>query len=168
MISQAAFQLASLQDESRVFLLAMLTIEEDTDPSKHPESSVNLVPLQYHDFLPLFTKRAANKLPPYRYVDHKIPVEAEERPPMGLMYSMSTTELQAIRKWIQETSPKALFVPVPHPVPHLFYLSRKKPDPSAFVLTTRPSTILQTKTSIHYHKLRKPLSRSEVRNTLPT
>ena len=88
MISQAAFQLASQQEDSEVFLLAMSTIQEDVDRAKHPEHPANLEPEQYHDFLPLFTKKGANRLPPHRYVDHEIPLEADKKPPIGRMYSM--------------------------------------------------------------------------------
>ena len=84
----------------------MSTIQEDVDPAKHPEYLANLVPKQYHDFLPLFTKKGADELPPHRYVDHEIPLETDKKPPMGRMYSMSATELQEIRKWIEENLSK--------------------------------------------------------------
>ena len=84
----------------------MATIQEDTDPAKHPEYPANLVPAQCHDFLPLFTKKGADELPPHRYVDHEIPLETDKKPPMGRMYSMSSTELQEIRKWIEENLSK--------------------------------------------------------------
>ena len=106
MISRAAFRLATEQKDSQVFLLTMSSAQEPTDPAKHPDYPANLVPSQYHDFLPLFTKNGADKLPPYRYVDHEIPLEADKKPPMGRMYSMSTTELQEICKWIAENLSK--------------------------------------------------------------
>ena len=93
MISRATFRLATQQEDSQVFLLTMATIQEDTDPAQHPEYPANLVPSQYHDFLPLFTKKGADELPPHRYVDHEIPLETDKKPPMGRMYSMSSTEL---------------------------------------------------------------------------
>ena len=58
----------------------MSTIQEPTDPAKHPDFTANLIPLQYHDFVPLFTMKGANKLPPHRYMDHEIPLEADEKP----------------------------------------------------------------------------------------
>ena len=106
MISRAAFQITSQQEDSQIFLLAMSTIQEDVDPAKHSEYPANLVPEQYHNFLPLFTKKGADKLPPHRYVDHEIPLEADKKPPMGRMYFMSATELQEIRKWIEENPSK--------------------------------------------------------------
>ena len=131
MISRAAFRLATKQEDFQVFLLAMSSTQESTDPVKHSDSPANLVPSQYHDFLPLFTKKEADKLPPHRYVDHEIPLEADQKPPMGRMYSMSATEQQEICKWIEENLSRGLSVQAPHPVPHLSYLSRKRIDPSA-------------------------------------
>ena len=98
MMSRAVFRLATEQEDSQDFLLAMLSIQEPTALAKHPDYPNNLVPSQYHDFLPLFTKKGADKLPPHRYVDHEIPLEIDKKPPMGQMYSMSATELQEIRK----------------------------------------------------------------------
>ena len=83
MISRAAFSLAIEQEDSQVFLLAMSSTQEPTDPSKHHDYSANLVPPQYHDYLPLFTKKGADKLPPHRYIDHGIPLEIDKKPPMG-------------------------------------------------------------------------------------
>ena len=106
MISRAAFRLATEQEDSQVLLLAMSPIQEPTNPAKHPDYPANMVPFQYYDFLPLFTKKRADQLPPHRYVDHEIPLETDKKPPMGQMYSMSVTELQEIRKWIEENLSK--------------------------------------------------------------
>ena len=106
MISQAAFRLATKQEDSQVFLPAMSSIQEPTDPAKHPNYPANLVPSQYHAYLPLFAQKRADKLPPHRYVDHVIPLKVDKKPPMGRMYSMSATELQEIRKWVEENLSK--------------------------------------------------------------
>ena len=106
MISPAAFRLATEQEHSQVFLLAMSSTQEPTDPSKHPDYPANLGPPQYHDYLPLFSKTGADKLPPHGYVDHEIPLGIDKKPPMGRMYSISATELQEIREWIEENLSK--------------------------------------------------------------
>lgn len=99
MISQAAFQVATHQEHSETFLLGMAAISDlSLDPAKHPDYQANLVPMHYEEFLPLFTKKEADKLPPHRYVDHEISVEADKKPPIGQMYSMSASELLEIRK----------------------------------------------------------------------
>ena len=71
-------------------------LEHTEDPAKHSEYLSNLVSTQYHDPLPLFAKKGADKLPPHQYVDHEIPIGGN-KPPMGRMYSMSASELQEIR-----------------------------------------------------------------------
>ena len=106
MISRAAFPLAIEQKDSQALLLAMSSTQEPINLAKHPDYLSNLVLSQYHDFLPLFTKKGAGKLPPHRYVDHEIPLEADKKPPMGRMYSISATELQEICKWIEENPSK--------------------------------------------------------------
>ena len=111
MISQATFHLATQQEDSQIFLLAMSTIQEPTDPAKHPDFPANLIPLQYHDFVPLFTMKGTNKLLPHRYVDHEIPLEADEKPPMGCMYSMLASEFQEIRKSIEKNLSKGFIRP---------------------------------------------------------
>ena len=89
-----------------IFLLAMSLTRETADLAKHPHYAANLVPSQSNDFLLLFPKKGADKLLPHRYVDHEFPLETDKKPPMGRMYSMSTTELQEIRKWMEQNLSK--------------------------------------------------------------
>lgn len=65
-----------------------------------------LVPQDYHDYLPLFKKAVADVLPPHRPYDHKIPLKEGFTPPFGPLYSLSKTELQALREWIDENLSK--------------------------------------------------------------
>ena len=67
-VSRTAFQHLTKSPGTATYLLA--AIPEIVDPS-NPR---NLVHNQYHDLLPLFTKKEANKLPPHRYVDLAIPL----------------------------------------------------------------------------------------------
>ena len=59
---------------------------------------MKLVPRQYHNLIPLFTKTEADKLLPHWYIDHAIPLLDKKKPLMGHMYSMSDSELQEVRK----------------------------------------------------------------------
>ena len=99
-VSRTAFQHLTKSQGIVTYLLA--AIPQITDPSNPGD----LVPNQYHDLLPLFTKKEANKLPPHRYVDHAIPLIQDKKPPMGRMYSMSDSELTEVRKWIEENMSK--------------------------------------------------------------
>ena len=52
------------------------------------------LPSEYHDFLDVFNKTKADELPPHRPYDHKIEIEANERPPRSRIYPMSGEKLQ--------------------------------------------------------------------------
>lgn len=90
-ILRAAFRLPTQEEYSQVFLLPMTTIEEPADLIKHADYPANLVLPEYHAYLPLFTKKGADKLPTHKYVDHEILLKAEKKPLMGWIYSISTT-----------------------------------------------------------------------------
>ena len=93
-VSRTAFQHLTKLPETATYLLAALS--EIIDPSNPKD----LVPNQYHNLLPFFTNKEADKLPPHRYVDHAIPLIQDKKPPMGRIYSMSDSELSEVRKWI--------------------------------------------------------------------
>src|SRR5690606_37892875 len=65
-----------------------------------------MVPEEYHKFLPLFKKALADKLPPHRAYDHRIPLKEGFAPPFGPLYSLSHNELKALCKWLEENLSK--------------------------------------------------------------
>jgi hypothetical protein len=69
-----------------------------------PDVKVDLsaIPPKYHEFVDLFSKREADKLPPHRPYDHQIPLEPGSSPPAGPIYRMAPVELEAARKYIEE------------------------------------------------------------------
>jgi hypothetical protein len=48
----------------------------------------------------------ANKLLPYYLYDHHIPLKEGFIPPFGCIYSLSRTELEALRIWLDKNLPK--------------------------------------------------------------
>jgi hypothetical protein len=64
------------------------------------------VPAEYHKFLPLFSEAEANKLPPHHPYDHRIPLKEGCIPPFGPIYLLSQTELEALKKWLEENLSK--------------------------------------------------------------
>jgi hypothetical protein len=64
------------------------------------------VPAEYHKFLPLFSEAEANKLPPHRPYDHRIPLKEGFTPPLGPIYSLSRTDLEALKKSLEENLSK--------------------------------------------------------------
>ena len=57
---------------------------------------------EYHDFADVFNKAKADTLAPHRPYDLKINLEEDSTPPLGQMYSLSPTELVALREFIDE------------------------------------------------------------------
>ena len=76
-VSRITFQHLTKTPGTATYLLA--AIPEIVDSS----SPKDLQPDQYHDLLPLFTTKEADKLPTNRYVDHAIPLIQDKKPPMG-------------------------------------------------------------------------------------
>jgi len=66
------------------------------------EKIKELIPKDYHEFLPLFKKAVAEVLPPHRPYDHKIPLKEGFTPPFGPLYSLLKLELQGLHQWIDE------------------------------------------------------------------
>ena len=60
------------------------------------------VPKVYHDFADVFSKTRANTLAPHRPYDLKINLEEGTSPPLGPIYSLSVSELQSLREFIDE------------------------------------------------------------------
>jgi hypothetical protein len=60
------------------------------------------IPEEYHDFADVFSKAKADTLAPHRPYDLKINLEEGTAPPVGAMYSLSQSELQTLREFIDE------------------------------------------------------------------
>jgi hypothetical protein len=62
-----------------------------------------IVPDQYHEFLPLFNKVLADRLPPHRSgIDHNGRLKERVTPTSGPLYSMSRAEFIVLKEWLQE------------------------------------------------------------------
>jgi hypothetical protein len=60
------------------------------------------LPKEYHEFLEVFSKKEADKLPPHRSYDHKIQLKEGAEPPFGPLYDMSRGELLVLREYLEE------------------------------------------------------------------
>jgi hypothetical protein len=79
-------------------VLSHYEINKALGEGKDKTKITNIVPPQYHRFLSLFLEAEANKLPPHCPYDHRIPLKEEFTLPFGPIYSLSRTELEALRK----------------------------------------------------------------------
>ena len=86
----------------------------------------NILPKIYHEFLPVFSKDEADKLPPHRPSDHRIILKKGSEAPWGPLYGMSREELSVLKKYIKENLEKGFIRPSTSPAssPVLFV---KKP-----------------------------------------
>ena len=60
------------------------------------------VPSEYHEFADVFSKTKAEILPPYHPYDLKINLEEGTQPPVGPIYSLSASEQEALKEFIEE------------------------------------------------------------------
>ena len=59
------------------------------------------IPSVYQEFVEVFSKKNAEKLPPHRSTDHAIDLEPGSKLPYGRIYSLSETELKALKAYIE-------------------------------------------------------------------
>ena len=70
---------------------------EAKDLKERPQEEI--IPKQYHEFLPLFSKVLADKLPPHRpSIDHEVRLKEGETPSWGPLYKMSREELVVMKE----------------------------------------------------------------------
>ena len=90
------------QENTLTSVVTTITTSEQQDTSKNQTT----LPAVYQDFAKVFSKTEADKLPPHRPYDHKIPLVPDAVVPYGPMYSMSQLELKALYDYIQENLAK--------------------------------------------------------------
>ena len=137
LINATAFMRAcQLEGCSQVYKLNLslpgATVRSSSTSSSPPlDSDVDLseVPEEYHSFADVFSKSRADTLADHRPYDLKIELEEGASPPIGPIYSLSTTELQTLREFIEESLNIGFIRPTksPHGAPVLFI---KKKDGS--------------------------------------
>jgi hypothetical protein len=103
-INAAAFALACRLEGSVQFSLQLRPKESKLRSTSIVPDPVNLsdIPPEYHEFADVFSKAKASQLPPHREHDLKIDLEEGTSPPLGTLYSLSVTELEALRTFLDE------------------------------------------------------------------
>ncbi|MBW0528076.1 hypothetical protein O181_067791 [Austropuccinia psidii MF-1] len=80
------------------------SLEELWDEEEEPEeveTVMKVVPSAYHQYLDVFSKVKAEKIPPHCICDHHIELEVS-LPPVGVIYSLSNQESDTIRAYISK------------------------------------------------------------------
>ena len=102
-IGVAAFLHASKLLGSHNFKLCLHSSDIQANSAKLAETpDLSNVPSKYHKFADVFSKTKAEVLPPHRPYDLKINLEEGAQPPVGPIYSLSASEQEALKEFIEE------------------------------------------------------------------
>jgi hypothetical protein len=111
-ISAASFRSLTKNHSQRygpihAFSLSMYEINKALERKSIEQGDLkSLIPAEFQKFLPLFDKVIADRLPPHRTYDHKIPLKDGFEPPFGPLYSLSRPELEALKVFLEENLEK--------------------------------------------------------------
>ncbi|MBW0498822.1 hypothetical protein O181_038537 [Austropuccinia psidii MF-1] len=89
------------------------SLEEQWDEEEEPEeveTVLKVVPPSFHQYLDVFSKVKAEKLPPNRTCDLHIKLEGL-LPPVGVIYSLSNQESETLRAYISENVERCFISP---------------------------------------------------------
>ncbi|MBW0499636.1 hypothetical protein O181_039351 [Austropuccinia psidii MF-1] len=89
------------------------SLEEQWDEEGEPEeieAVLKVVPPVYHQYLDVFSKVKAEKLPPHHACGHHIQLEGF-LPPIGVIYSLSNQESETLQAYISENVEKGFIRP---------------------------------------------------------
>lgn len=79
--------------------LELIRLQKNVDPA-------TLLPVQYHDYLDVFSKKESDKLPPHRAYDHAIKLKEGFQPPSQTLYGMSRDEIEELRRYLDDNLAK--------------------------------------------------------------
>jgi len=102
-IGAAAFLHVSKLLGSHNFELCLCSSDIQANSTKLVETpDLFNVPSEYHKFANIFSKTKAETLPPHHPYDLKINLEEGAQPPVGPIYSLSASEQEALKEFIEE------------------------------------------------------------------
>ena len=84
-----------------------------------------LLPSEFHDFLDVFSRQAADRLPPHRSYDHHIELQPGKEHGYGPLYSMSRDELKVLKKYLDDNLRKGFIRPSSSPYSSPVIFARK-------------------------------------------
>jgi hypothetical protein len=86
--------------------IAAITAVPSSEHLPSTSEQTTALPPEFADFIDVFSKAAANQLPPSRVHDHAIELLPGTSPPFSKTYSMSQPELLALKEYIDENLAK--------------------------------------------------------------
>jgi len=102
-IGTAAFVCTSKLLDSYNFELCLCSLDIQANSTKLAKApDISNVPSEYHEFANIFSKTKAETLPPYCPYNLKINLEEGAQPSVGSIYSLSASEQEALKEFIEE------------------------------------------------------------------
>jgi hypothetical protein len=71
-----------------------------------PDTPIPGLPKEFSDYVDVFSKVSADKLPEHTEYDHTIPLEPGTKPPFGTIYPLSAVELKALDEYLKDNLAK--------------------------------------------------------------
>ena len=116
MVRAAAFQTAAHQKGTQLFSITLSELDKQLSELKNgiqlnkisrmtENEQKNLrikVPKEFHDFLNVFDRKAAEVLSLNRTYDHKIEIDSDEPLPKSQLYPMSQFKLQKMKEYLEK------------------------------------------------------------------
>jgi hypothetical protein len=103
LINAVAFARAAKLPGSQTFQVFLSDTGEIQEPPPIDDSvDFGAIPKEYHEFADVFSKTKADTLAEHRPYDLKINLEEGASPPIGTIYPLSQTELEALRGFLDE------------------------------------------------------------------
>ena len=102
-IGAAAFLCASKLPGSHNFELCLCSLDIQANSTKLAEApDLSNVSSEYHEFADIFSKTKAEVLSPHHPYDLKINLEEGAQPPVGPIYSLSASEQETLKEFIEK------------------------------------------------------------------
>jgi hypothetical protein len=101
-----------------------LAIEEYS--KKTDKTDKQLVPVEYHKYLDIFSKEKAHRFPESRPWDHKIKMKEGFEPKLSKNYNLTLAEQIELDKFLKENLEKEYIQPSQSPMASLFFFVSKK------------------------------------------
>ncbi|SPC67498.1 uncharacterized protein UHOD_11759 [Ustilago sp. UG-2017b] len=112
--------------QSQQLLATTITSSDTTTALAYDTGLSDIIPPEYHQYLDVFSRVRADKLPPHRTYDHHIPLEEGKSPPFGPIYSLSEHELKTLRGYLEENLAKGFVSPSDSPAASPILFVKKK------------------------------------------
>ena len=126
-IGTAAFLHASKLPGSYNFELCLCSLDIQANSAKLVETpDLSNVPSKYHKFADIFSKTKAEVLPAHCSYDFKINLEEGAQSPVGPIYSLSASEQEALKEFIEENFTMGFIQPTSSPHSALVLFVKKK------------------------------------------